>query len=77
MKRQNPYIKQAIELAEESKKQLVINSDLINSLSNDSELGSTIRRMYREKVQQADDHIKHMKSLGENYLPTDSPGELQ
>lgn len=62
-KRYNPYIKQGIELAEESKNQLVISRELIESIHDNRELGIKIREMYQQKVRDCDEYIKHMKSI--------------
>jgi hypothetical protein len=76
-KRYNPYIKQAIETSEESKKTITISKDLIDSVTDDKVLGMLIRRMLVDKIKQCDEHIEHMKSLKENFLPTDLPDELR
>jgi hypothetical protein len=66
-KRFNPYIKQAIELAQESKKEINISKELIESISDDAELGAKIREMLSKKITDCDEYIKHMESLKENY----------
>lgn len=76
-KRYNPYIKQAIEASEESKKTITISKDLIDSVTDDKVLGMLIRRMLVDKIKQCDEHIEHMKSLKENFLSTDLPDELR
>jgi hypothetical protein len=76
-KRYNPYIKQAIEASEESKKTITISKDLIDSVTDDKVLGMLIRRMFVDKIKQCDEHIEHMKSLKENFLSTDLPDELR
>lgn len=62
-KRYNPYIKQAIELAEESKNQIVISKELIDSIPDNRELGFKIREMLQQKIKDCNIHIEHMKSL--------------
>jgi hypothetical protein len=76
-KRYNPYIKQAIETAEESKKNITISREIIESTNDDRLLGMLVRGMFIEKIRNCDEYIEHMKSLKENYPSTDSPDELQ
>ena len=66
-KRFNPYIKQAIELAEDSKKEITISREIIDSINDDAELGGKIREMLSKKIMDCDEYIKHMESLKENY----------
>jgi hypothetical protein len=76
-KRYNPYIKQAIEASEESKKTIVVSREIIESTTDDRLLGMMVRGMLITKIRNCDEHIEYMKSLKENFLPTDSPDELQ
>lgn len=76
-KRYNPYIKQAIQSSEESKKNITISRELIESIDDDKVLGMLIRRMLIEKIKSCDEYIEHMKSLKENFSSTDSPDELR
>jgi hypothetical protein len=65
MKSYNPYIKQSIDLAEKSKDQLVITRELIDSTTDDKELGFKIREMLQQRIKEADEHIEYMLSLRE------------
>ena len=76
-KRYNPYIKQAIEDSEESKKSIVVSREMIESTTDDRLLGMMVRGMLITKIRNCDEHIEHMKSLKENFLSTDSPDELR
>lgn len=76
-KRYNPYIKQAIDSTEESKKNIIISRELIESITDDKLLGMKIREMLIDKIKNCDEYIEHMKSLKENFSPTDSPDELR
>lgn len=76
-KRYNPYIKQAIELSEESKKTIVVSRELIESTTDDRLLGMMVRGILITKLRNCDEYIEHMKSLKEINPSTDSPDELQ
>jgi hypothetical protein len=62
-KKHNPYIKQGIELAEESKKNVTIPRELIESTTDDRLLGMYVRGMFITKLKQCDEYINHMKNL--------------
>ena len=57
------YRRQMIEMANETKKQLVIPASIIKNESNDMELGKIIRGIYNQRCKDADEHIKYIKSL--------------
>lgn len=61
--RYNPYIKQAIETTEESKKNILITRELIESTPDDKTLGMMIREMLANKLKNCDEYIEHMMSL--------------
>ena len=54
MNRYNPYIKQSIELAEEAKKQIVVSCELINSITDNEELGKVIREKLIKRIKESD-----------------------
>lgn len=64
-KRYNPYIKQAIELSEESKKSVTVSRELIESTTDDRLLGMYVRGLLITKLKQCDEHIDHMKKFEE------------
>jgi hypothetical protein len=64
-KRYNPYIKQAIELSEESKKSVTVSRELIESTTDDRLLGMYVRGLLITKLKQCDEYIEHMKSFKE------------
>jgi hypothetical protein len=60
----NIYVKQIIEMSEESKKTLTISSDIIlDETITDLKLGEFIREMYSTKLKGIEEHVKYMKSL--------------
>ena len=61
----NPYINQAIEIAENSKRELTISRDLIESIKDDRLLGVKVRLLFMDKIKECDQYIEHMKSLKE------------
>ena len=62
-KKYNPYIKQAIELTEDSKKTVIVSRELIESTTDDRLLGMYVRGMLITKLKQCDEYIDHMKKL--------------
>jgi hypothetical protein len=64
-KRYNPYIKQAIELSEESKKSVTVSRELIESTTDDRLLGMYVRGLLITKLKQCDEYIEHMKLFKE------------
>jgi hypothetical protein len=66
MKNKNYYLDKSIELAEASKKTITLETSIIYELSNDSELGKEVRKRITEKINEADQHIKHLKELIED-----------
>jgi hypothetical protein len=62
-KKYNPYIKQAIELTEDSKKTVTVSRELIESTTDDRLLGMYVRGMLITKLKQCDEYIDHMKKL--------------
>lgn len=61
--RQNPYPKQIIQISEESKKQIVISSDLILSSIDDCSLGKMVRKLLKAKIEECDETIERMKNI--------------
>jgi hypothetical protein len=60
----NIYVKQILEMSEESKKTLTISSDIIlDEAMTDSKLGEFIREMYSIKLKGIEEHVKYIKSL--------------
>lgn len=60
----NIYVKQILEMSEESKKTLTISSDVIlDETITDSKLGELVREMYSTKLKGIEEHVKYMKSL--------------
>jgi hypothetical protein len=57
------YLNKSIELSEDNKKTLTIDSDIIFKFPNDNELGKEIRRLVTKKVNDCDIHIKQMNDL--------------
>jgi hypothetical protein len=66
MKNKNYYLDKSIELAEASKKTITLETSIIYELSNDSELGKEVRKRITEKINEVDQHIKHLKELIED-----------
>ncbi len=62
-KKYNPYIKQAIELTEDSKKTVTVSRELIESTTDDRLLGMYVRGMLITKLKQCDEYIDHIKKL--------------
>ena len=62
-KKYNPYIKQAIELTEDSKKTVTVSRELIESTTDDRLLGMYVRGILITKLKQCDEYINHMKNL--------------
>ena len=56
------YRKQMIKFAEESKKQITIMGDVIESVSDDAELGKLVRDMYVFFRNEADERIEYLKN---------------
>lgn len=56
------YRKQMIKFAEESKKQITIMGDVIESVSDDAKLGKLVRDMYVFFRNEADERIKYLKN---------------
>lgn len=65
-KNYNPYHKEAIRLANDSKLSLIVDSATILKYPNDMELGNVIRNMYLKKCKSADEHIDHIETLMKN-----------
>lgn len=63
IKKYNPYHKEAIKLAEESKLSIILDATLITETPNDAELGNLIRKMYITRCTDADSFITHIKTL--------------
>lgn len=60
----NIYVKQILEMSEESKKTLTISSDVIlDETITDSKLGELVRELYSTKLKGIEEHVKYMKSL--------------
>lgn len=59
----NYYLKKSIDLAEESKLTITLNTSIVYEFSNDAELGREIRKMIHEKLIETDHYIKHMRDL--------------
>lgn len=57
------YLKKSIDLAEESKKKITLETSIVYQYSNDAELGKEIRKLVHERISQADKHIKDMWNL--------------
>jgi hypothetical protein len=62
------YLKQIIEMAEESKENLNIRKEIIlDDDTTDEQLGMIIRMMYRAKVSEANETIKRTKEKIKDY----------
>ena len=62
------YLKQIIEMAEESKENLNIRKEIIlDDDTTDEQLGTIIRMMYRAKVSEANETIKRTKEKIKDY----------
>lgn len=59
----NYYLKKSIDLAEESKLTITLNTSIVYEFSNDAELGREIRKMIHEKLIETDHYIKNMRDL--------------
>lgn len=59
----NYYLKKSIDLAEESKKKITLETSIVYEYSNDAELGKEVRKLVHERMSQADKHIKDMWNL--------------
>lgn len=59
----NYYLKKSIDLAEESKKKITLETSIVHEYSNDAELGREVRKLVYERISQADKHIKDMWNL--------------
>lgn len=59
----NYYLKKSIEISEESKKTIVIDTSIIFDIPNDNELGKEIRRRINEKIGECNKHINQIKDL--------------
>jgi len=60
------YARQSIKLAEESKRSIVVPSDVILECNDDRLLGMRVRGMLIDKLKQCDEHIDRMKTFIEN-----------
>jgi hypothetical protein len=63
MKDKNYYLKKSIELSEESKKTITLDTSIIFDYPNDNELGKEVRKRISEKIDDCNLHIKHMEKL--------------
>jgi hypothetical protein len=63
MKNQNYYLKKSIELSEEAKKTIIFETSIIFDYPNDIELGKEIRKRIIMKLDDSDQHIKHIQTL--------------
>jgi hypothetical protein len=63
IKKYNPYHKESIRIAEESKTILMLEPSIIINTLDDTELGKLIRTMYNDKCETADKHVEYIKSL--------------
>jgi hypothetical protein len=61
--KKNYYLKKSIELAEEAKKTITLETSIIYDFPNDNELGKQIRKMITEKVDEANKYIKNIENL--------------
>jgi hypothetical protein len=62
------YLKQIIQMAEESKKNLNIRKEIIMDIhTTDEQLGMFIRQMYKAKVSEANETIKKTKEKIKEY----------
>lgn len=61
--KKNYYLKKSIELAEEAKKTITLDTSIIYDHPNDNELGKEIRKMITEKVDGANKYIKDIENL--------------
>ena len=62
------YLKQIIQMAEESKENLNIRKEIIlDDDTTDEQLGTIIRMMYRAKVSEANETIKRTKEKIKDY----------
>ena len=59
----NYYLLQIIEMGEESKKKITINTSLTNEYDNDLDLGKEVRRLINQKISDCNDQINHAKNL--------------
>jgi hypothetical protein len=55
------YRRRMLEDAEEWKTFIKIDAKLIRDTPNNSELGSLVRKLMNEKIEQSDEHIKQVK----------------
>jgi hypothetical protein len=62
------YLKQIIQMAEESKENLNIRKEIIMDIhTTDEQLGMFIRQMYKAKVSEANETIKKTKEKIKDY----------
>jgi hypothetical protein len=66
IRKYNPYHKESIRIAEESKTILMVEPSIIINTLDDLELGKRIRKMYNDKCEIADKHIEYIKGLMES-----------
>jgi hypothetical protein len=57
------YLNKSIELSEDNKKTLTIDSNIIFEFPNDNELGKEIRKLVTKKINDCDTYIKQMNNL--------------
>lgn len=57
------YRRQSIELAENAKQQIVIPSSVILETDDDFVLGSLVRKMFQNKIQELNEQLAHLKNL--------------
>ena len=65
IKKYNPYHKEAIKLAENSKLSIILDTTLITETPNDAELGNLVRKMYITRCNDANEFITHIKKIME------------
>lgn len=63
MKGENYYLKKSIELSEDAKKRITLDTSIIFDYPNDNELGKEIRKRIIENTDSLDKHIEYLKKL--------------
>jgi hypothetical protein len=59
----NYYLRKNIELTEENKKTIIIDSSIIYDFPNDNELGKEIRRLITKKLDHCNEYIEQVNNL--------------
>lgn len=63
MKDKTYYLEKSIELSNESKKRITLETSIIYDYPNDNELGKEVRRRIIEKSESTDEYIKYLEGL--------------